>query len=172
MSNTSTQPPGADQLEAIMRDLVICYEQMLTFAKHRRDAIRAADTDRLAACVRQENTLVQQVAEIEKRRISVVRALAESLGSDQREQTTVSWIASRLGDAGGSLRILADHLRATIAKVTEINNVTKQAAETLAKHMRGIIDATARKRSFVTTYKSTGGMAAPIGAGTGLNAVA
>lgn len=161
-----------EQLEGIMRSLVVCYEQILTFAKQRKDAIRSADTNKLGSVIRQENTLVQQVADIEKKRIEVVRVLAESLGSTKREQTTVGWIASRIGSAGESLNILADHLKQTISRVQQLNAVTKQASEMLAKHMQGILQTVAKDRSFVKTYSSAGSMAQPRGASTGLNAVA
>jgi len=155
-----------------MRELVVCYEQILTFAKQRRDAIRAADTSMLGSVIRQENVLVQRVADVEKRRIDTVRHLATELGSTAKEQTTVSWIASHLGDAGAQLRILADHLRQTISKVSTLNAVTKDAAETLAKHMQGIVHSVAKDRSFVKTYSSQGSMAKPSAASAGLNAVA
>lgn len=171
-NNAAVSHESVDQLEEIMRHLLVCYEQILTFAKQRRDSIRSADTARLGSVIRQENTLVQQVADIEKRRIEVVRTIATSLGSTQREQTTVTWIANKLGAAGASLSILADHLKKTIAKVQHLNAVTKEASEMLAKHMQGILQSVARDRSFVKTYSSAGSHSQPIGASTGLNAVA
>jgi len=180
MTATIDVPKLTDQLEAIMRDLLIAYEQLHSFAKHRRDAIRAADAARLAACVRQENTIVQQVAEVEKRRIVVVRDLAAALGSTDREQTTVTWIANKLNALGGggggvdgaNLRILADRLRETITKVSQLNAVTKDAAETLARHMAGIMKAAAQARSYARTYSRAGELADSPGSSGGLNAVA
>lgn len=128
------------ELEALLRDLIVCYEQLYSLTKLTMGAMREADTGKLAACVAQQNELVQRVAEAEKRRIRVVGSLAERLGSPARTQTTVTWIAERVGgETGQRLRVLARALRALLERVRGANASTHAAADMLARHMEGIL---------------------------------
>ena len=149
--------PLVAELEVLMGELVVVYEQIKTMGELRFEAIRCADARRLAACVRQENGLVQRVAELEKRRISVVGRIAEQLGSPRERETTMGWIASRVeGARSASLKTLADRLRALMTEVMKLNAVAKGAAERLAKHMEGLMHEIARGLNHAQVYSSRG----------------
>src|SRR5215210_2643681 len=90
------------ELERLMRDLLGLYELMHALALERRAAMRQADRGRLASTVQRECAAVQGVMEIEKRRITVVGAMAARLGSPLKHQTTMTWIAERLPEPARS----------------------------------------------------------------------
>ena len=158
------------QLEELMGELVVTYEQMKTMGEMRLESIRAADARRLAACVRQENELVQRVAEIEKRRLSVVGGIAGELGSPKKHETTIGWIAGRVDGAKSSaLSSLADRLKRVMGEVTKLNAVAKGAAETLAKHMEGLMHELARGLNHAQVYSRNGRVGATARVVSGLD---
>ncbi len=121
------------------------------------DAIKDADARKLAACVRQENSLVQQVAEVEKKRIRVVGQLAEQLGSPRKHETTMGWLARRVdGPRAAAMERTAERLKALMGEVNQINAVARGAAEHLAKHMEGVMHEIARGMNHAKVYSRSG----------------
>lgn len=149
--------PLIDELEQMLRQLVVHYEQLLSLARMHLDAIRKADVERLSACIGQENAIIQQVAEIEKRRLHVVGDIADILGSPEQTQTTMSWISGKIrGGRGGRLEAMARHLRGVIGEMTGVNQAARGAAETLSKHMDGLMRSVAKELNHAKTYSSRG----------------
>ncbi len=145
--------PLVEELETLMRDLLVRYERLRTLAGERLEAIRRADGGRLAAVIGHENELVQEIAELEKRRIGVVGRFAERVGSPERTQTTMSWLAARVGEpVRGRLLGLARTLRETIEAVRRENGVARVAAEALAQHMAGLMKTVAAHLNHAKTY--------------------
>lgn len=159
--NVESSIPGTDpsvaQLEELMRELIVCYEQLTTLADLRHDAIRGADTDRLSACIAQENEIVQQVAEIEKRRISIVKDFAARLGSPDKTGTTLTWIAERVeGAARDRLHALAERLRTLLEDVSRKNEVIEAAAERISSHIDGLMRTVTQRLNHAQTYGRRG----------------
>lgn len=147
------EDPMVEELETLMRDLLVRYERMRTLAGTRLEAIRQSDGGRLASVIGQENELVQEIAEIEKRRIGVVGRFAERVGSASRTQTTMSELAERVGEpVRGRLLGLARTLRETIHAVRGENRVARVAAEALAQHMSGLMRTVAAHLNHAKTY--------------------
>ena len=100
---------------------------------------------------------MQEIAEIEKRRIGVVGRFAERLGSPARSQTTMRWLAERVEEpARGRLLGLAGSLRATIETVRGENRVARVAAEALSQHMTGLMKTVAAHLNHAKTYGRAG----------------
>lgn len=153
----ASDDPLIEELEGMLRQLIVHYEQLHSLAKLHLEAIRRADVDQLSTCVAQENSIIQKVAEVEKRRLHVVGDIADVLGSPAETQTTMSWIAERVrGDKGGRLAAMARHLREVIGEMTEVNNAARSAADTLAKHMDGLMRSVARELNHAKTYSNRG----------------
>lgn len=149
--------PLVDELEHLLRQLVVHYEQMLSLARMHFEAIRRGKMDELSACIGQENAIIQKVAEVEKRRLHVVGDIADVLGSPDRTQTTMSWIAERIrGERGGRLSAMARHLREVIGEMSEVNEASRGAAEMLAKHMDGLMRSVAKELNHAKIYSSRG----------------
>ncbi|MEM1422777.1 MAG: flagellar protein FlgN [Planctomycetota bacterium] len=151
--------PMTARLEALVADLVTCYERLVSLATSRLDAIRSSDARALALCVREENATVQRVAELERERGDVVSALAQRLGSSAQGSTRITWIARRLkGPEGERIGAMCETLRTLAAKLQSLNEVARQAAEQLATHMTGLLQAVARHLNHAKTYSRTGGV--------------
>lgn len=149
--------PLIDQLETLMHDLIVRYEQLKSLSTMHLDAIKAADARALAGCVRQENELLQQVAETERTRIRVVGQLADHLGAPSQHDTTMGFLASRVrGPRSGALSATADRLRTLMGEVAEINAIARAAAEQLARHMDGLLRELTRPMNHAQVYSAAG----------------
>lgn len=150
------------EVERIMCDLQAQFERLTALAAERLEAMRTADTGRLARCIAEENVAVQAVAEIEKRRITAVGRLAERFGSSERAQTRLSWLAERVGGAiGDRLASRASELKSRIESLTKANEVGRLTASSLSSHMEGLW----RQAVQVLNHAQTYGRMGVVGAG-------
>lgn len=131
--------PAVAELDRVIGDLLAAYACIAALVSERRDAVRHADTARLADCIARESECVQAVADIEKRRIGVVGRLAERLGSAERTQARMAWIAERIEPpAGERLLRRAQDLRGRLEEVRRENEIVHMATTRLATHMEGL----------------------------------
>lgn len=150
-----------EALERLVCDLIECYEGLERVGERRMAAIRGAKARELSASVREENELVQRVAELEKHRVAIVGAYAKRMGSEAKVQTKLSWIAERLeGEAGERIGGLVERLRVTIQRVQGRNEVAQEATVSLAMHMRGLLRKVAEQLNHARTY-GRGGLVEP-----------
>lgn len=144
-------------LERIVSDLGEQYSRLKSLAQARLGAMRRADPAALSACVSQENLAVQEIVEIEKRRVRVVGELAGALGSREGVGTGLLWIAERIdGAVGERLTTKAQNLRDQMEEVRRINEVGAVVAERLARHMEGLWAQVAATLNHSKTYGRMG----------------
>lgn len=149
------------EVERIMCDLQAQFQRLTTLAAERLEAMRNADTRRLARCIADENEAVQAVAEIEKRRITAVGRLAERFGSADKSHTRVSWLAERVGGpVGDRLAARASELKSRIESLTKANEVARLTASTLSSHMEGLWRQAVQVLNHAQTYGRMGVMGA------------
>lgn len=140
-------------LERLVGGLLVCYEELESVGERRMVAIRRARSGEIASCVREENELVQRVAELEKQRVVIAEAYAKRLGSAEGAQTRLSWIAERLGgEEGERVRGQVERLRGVIEGVQRRNAVSVEATTSLAMHMRGLLRKVAERLNHAKTY--------------------
>lgn len=163
MTRPTLQPidlnAASADLDAALRELIGIYQRMLELAERRRDAISKAEPRKLAVCVAEENDLVQQVAEIEKKRMVAATQLASALGLPGKSQTTVTAIAAKLtGEPAARLSRSAAALRDIAERVRRTNEIVKAAAESLASHVEGLMRTVQNQLTKATTYEARGRM--------------
>lgn len=142
--------------ERIACDLLAQFQRLSGLAAQRQEAIKRASPSGIAATIAAENDAVQQLAEIEKRRITVVGRLAERLGAPEKSQTKLSWIAARLGPAGERLARRAAELREAAESLRRVNEVARAATQQLAGHMEGLWRQAAAALNHSKTYGRIG----------------
>lgn len=160
---TNPQPidlhAASTDLDNALRDLIGIYERLLTLTERRREAIDKAEPRKLGVCIAEENELVQQIAEVEKRRMVAASRLAEALELPDKSQTTVRAIAARLsGEPAERLTRSAATLRVIAERVQRANEIVKAAAETLASHVEGLMRTVQSQLTRATTYEARGRM--------------
>lgn len=147
----------AAELERILLQIAERYEALARAANDRREALRRADPRALAACVEAENHAVQALADLERRRMIVVEAIAAGIGSPDRSQTPISRLAPALPEPARSrLLVLSASLRDLMEHVQRLNDSARKAADILAAHMEGLMRHVAAKLNHAQTYNPKG----------------
>ena len=127
-------------LETVLKQLTDRHEQLLGLMRRQREALRQADHAGVTELSRLENTLVQAVGDLEKRRLELVAQITKLIDPAARAPMRMRDLAERLPEpARGRLVVLREQLRARIAQVKEESSVTRRATESLLKHMQGLV---------------------------------
>ena len=128
------------QLEAILVQELAEHDQLLELIQRKRRALRQANHRLVADCCRQENGRVQKIAELEKARLRSVGQLTLLLAPGAAEPLRLGALAQRLSEpVRGRLLVLRQHLRQRIEQVRHDAGIAQRAAETLARHMQGLV---------------------------------
>lgn len=127
-------------LETVLKQLADRHEQLLTLMKRQRECLRLADHHGVSECSRLENTLVQAIGDLEKRRLELVAQLTQALDPNAPQPMRMRDLAQQMPEpARGRLLVLREQLRARIAEVKEQSSVTRRATEALLNHMQGLV---------------------------------
>jgi hypothetical protein len=147
----------AGDVERVLCDLVAQIQRLTALAHERREALRRADAPCLARCIAAENDAVQAVADIEKRRLTVVARLADRLGEPGKAHAKITALGERLGGAiGERLAARARELKDLIDSLKRLNESSRAAAATLAAHMEGLWRQAAQVLNHSKTYGRLG----------------
>ncbi len=153
--------PLAVALEDVLRKLTAEHERLAKTSQRRRQAIARADAEGMAACMTEESDIAGRVAAIEQEREILVQRAIERFGrpadapADWRP--TMSWIALRLDEPDASrLAALAGALRELIERLRTERQAVRDAAESLAGHMRGLIRAVEHRLNHSGAYGRRG----------------
>ncbi|MBC7834009.1 MAG: flagellar export chaperone FlgN [Phycisphaerales bacterium] len=163
-------PEGlAERLEALLTELLVEHEQLLTLSRSQRAAMSRADSAALQACTLAQSEVFQRIAEIEKRRLIVAAGLADRLGlpatlrQDNSVKPTVTWLAGLLPDPFKSrLTALAGRLKELLLVLRREQRAVRDAATALAAHMDGLMKQVGRKLSHAGTYGRSGVVQSPV----------
>lgn len=127
-------------LETVLKQSAERHEQLLTLMKRQRECLRQADHHGVSECSRLENTLVQAIGELEKRRLELVARLTTAVDPSATQPMRMRDLAERLPEpARGRLLVLRGQLRERISAVKEQSSVTRRATEALLNHMQGLV---------------------------------
>jgi len=127
-------------LETTLKQLTDRHEQLLSLMKRQRECLRLADTHGVSECSRLENSLVQAIGDLEKRRQELVAELTRAVDPSAAAPMRMRDLAEHLGEpARGRLLVLREQLRERITAVKEQSSVTRRATEALLNHMQGLV---------------------------------
>ena len=127
-------------LEENLRRQLDAHRQLLECIQRNREAIGRADMQQIRSICDQENTVAQQLGELEKVRLALIGRVTEHLEPDAGQPVSMSRIAEALDEpAAGRLEALAAQLRAMIQEVRQASAVVRTAADALARHMGGLL---------------------------------
>lgn len=127
-------------LETVLKQLAERHEQLLSLMKRQREALRQADHHGVTEYSRLENTMVQAIGDLEKRRLELVAQLTRIVDPSAKVPMRLRDLAERLPEPSRSrLLVLREQLRERIAKVKDESSVTRRATESLLRHMQGLV---------------------------------
>lgn len=163
-ANRASGPMGLDtigaELEALITLLIDRHAGLLSAVKDHRAALSKADAPAIEKCVHRQNDHVQAIAELERRRLSVLTRLAEATGQDQAQASqkpTIAWAAGLLPEPiRGRILALGAALRERLLELSAQTKVVRQAAEAVAVQMEGLFRQVAQRLSHSGTYNPRG----------------
>lgn len=141
MPMLEAMPKQVPVLEAVLKQLADRHEQLLALMQRQREALRQADHRGVSAYSRLENTLVQAIGDLEKRRLELVAELTQAVDVSAQQPMRMAELAQCLPEPARSrLMVLREQLRERIVRVKEESSVTRRATESLLKHMHGLVN--------------------------------
>jgi hypothetical protein len=147
-------------LERILVRQLDGHKRMLGCIERNREAVRHADMDTIKRVCQEQNRLAQQLAELEKSRLTVVGRLTESLQPQAAAPLSLVQIAEAAGaPAGDRLTALAAQLRAAVQEVRQASTVVRTAADALARHMSGLMQTVHSALTRARVYSRRGRLA-------------
>jgi len=150
-------PTKLDLLEKILRAQIEIHHRLLDFIERKREAIRTADLSQIESLCQQENVVAQKLAALEKHRLDLVGQLTMVFQPKAERPLTMTDIAMRLAEPQQSrLTALAAQLREDLTKVKQQSSIVRAAAETLARHMSGIMQSVNSALSKARVYGQRG----------------
>jgi len=150
----------ADELERILRSQLEGEQLLLKCVENKRQAIRTANIQEITAISAGENTIVQRLAELEKRRLEIIGALTAAANPNASQPLTITQIAEGIDDPQRTrLLAIAAQLRDAITQLRRESSILRVAAETLNRHMTGIVQSVQSTLCRARIYGQRGSLA-------------
>jgi hypothetical protein len=148
---------AALMLERLLAAQLEEHQRLRACIDRKREAIRTADIDAVTAICGEENAIIQRVAEVEKRRLELVGRMTQAIQPKAPSPMSMSQLSAALGEAQGvRLQAYADQLKTLISDVKRQSSIVRAAAETLSKHMSGIVQTVHSALSRARVYSRRG----------------
>lgn len=145
------------QLEQVLAESADRHEQLLGLMQQQRGALRSAEAERVTELSRQQNTVVQAISVLEKRRLALAASLTEAIAPDASEPLRLRDLAERLPEpARGRVLVLRQRLRERIGEVKEQSSVARRATESLMNHMQGLVQSLSHATAHGAGYDRPG----------------
>lgn len=152
--------------DILVRDLIRLLNSLLTLhgdlaavMREKIEAMKQADSDRIAALTAQETQLVNRAVEREGFRRQLMRRVLEVLGLDVvgHETVRLSQLAPHLHEPTRSLLLAAaEGLRGRLAEVESLRVTTVLITEHMLHHMREILSVMRSGGEATGVYSPTG----------------
>ncbi len=146
-----------DQLEQILQSQLSGYGRMRTCLNEKREAIAQADMAEIERICREQQRIAQTVTELEKHRLALIGRLTEAMKPQASEPLSISDVAEQADDERKArLLRVRDDLLALVHTVQRESSVVRQAAESLSRHMTGLIQTVQNTLSQAGVYGQRG----------------
>ena len=144
-------------LETVLSQLADRHEQLVSLMQRQREALRIADHRGVGELSRLENSIVQAISELEKKRLGLVADLTGFFVPDAAQPLRMGDLAEHLPEPQrGRVLVLRAQLRDRIIQVKEQSSVSRRATEALMKHMQGLVQTLSQVSSQGAAYSSKG----------------
>jgi hypothetical protein len=143
MASATAYPDAlARDLVRLLTDLAGLHAEMAGHVREKLDAMRKADSERIAAITARELLLAEKVAEREGLRRQITRRIAEALGVQRAEAETmrVGELADRLSEPRRSQLITAaTGLRQRLEELQRLQKTNALVTQAVLKHLSEIM---------------------------------
>ena len=146
-------------LESIMNRAIGLHGELLALLNRKRDAMRYANADMMTELCRLENEKFRDISDLEKQRLAMVARLTLILKPAAKVPMRLSEAAELLPEPQrGRLLVLRKQLYDRMAEVKHQTSIARRAAESLVKHMHGLIQTIGSISTGVSTYSDKGAL--------------
>ena len=146
-----------DAFERLLRGQLEANQQLLACVQRKRQAIRVADIAAISAVCADEHAIIQRLTETEKHRLELVGRVTAALKPKSDKPLTISQIAGELAEPHQTRVVaLAAQLRDAMVELKHQSSVVRSAAETLGRHMSGIVQTVHSALSRARVYGRRG----------------
>ena len=164
MADTPSPPNDLDQYVDVIAKMLSVqidgHERLHALLKTKRDAIRTANFDGLMSVCRDEQMIIQKLTDLERNRLQIVDEVARVIGHRGEKRPTVEIIAAQTdAPRAERLRGVAARLRGLVESVRDESAVLARAAQTLSRHMSGLMQTMQRTLNETGVYERAGRIA-------------
>lgn len=150
----------SEALEQVLRSQLAVHEKLIVCIERKNQAIRMADLTTITNISGEENQHIQQLAGMERARLDLVGRLTQLLASGAKQPLTISQIAEQIPEPQRSrLQVIAAQLREKLHELRRRSAIVRQAAETLNRHMAGIVQTVHTVMNKARVYGQRGRLA-------------
>jgi len=158
--NTPDQTLLAQRLRETLDALADAHESLLDVLRKQREAVRAADSMRLAECARDEGATLARLGELDHSRRELVARLASGVRRDANPLRSVPRAAELAQAVGGpegeELADAARRLREVVLRTQAEARSLRAALRDLSAHARGLMAQVSRRLSHTGAYSRPG----------------
>ena len=140
----------AGPLSAVLEALIAEHEALALAAEAHRAALRSADPAQLAEANTRSGEVLARIASLEDKRRALVAT--RSGATPKLSELCAAWPA----EARERVLTLGEKLRELAMRVREEFAAVRQASQTLAEHLRGVMHQVAASLSHAGTYGPSG----------------
>jgi predicted anti-sigma-YlaC factor YlaD len=149
-----------DALLRTMAEQVKVYRLLRECLERKREGLRTARIDEIHTCCDAERQLIGRIHELERKRAAQAAAISKTIAPTAQGALSATELAQRLDEQRGrALLDLAGQLKSTMKDATAVSKVVAGAAETLGKHLGGIVQTVQGALSRVGVYGKGGRIA-------------
>ena len=147
----------ASSLESVLRELVRVHEELIGLMKRKRLATRQGQSMVMVELCQLENEKVQLVSELEKKRLKFVGKMTLLVAPDAPEPLRMRELVDRLPEPlRGQLLVLRQQLMDRLREAHQQASVARRSAESLVRHVEGLVQTISAMSSGVCTYGERG----------------
>ncbi len=152
----------ADGLEAVMGRAIEAHERLHSLMRRKREAFARADTGRMTELLQLENEQVKAIADLERKRLELVAQMTLVVEPGASEPLRMRELAERCEEPlRGRLLAMRQRLEAKLQEVKAEASVARRAAESLARHVRGLVQTIGAISSGAAAYGRAGRVPEP-----------
>ncbi len=150
---------GFRRLEQLLEDQRRLYQALDALVARQRTAVQRADVADLVAASTQERELVEAIRTLDQKRLELAGAIAAEVGVPKDGGVALSDLIEYSGERRSRLVAIADELRKLVVAVRAASGVVRVAAESLSRHMQGIVQTVEAGFSRAGVYERAGRIA-------------
>lgn len=144
-------------LESTLQQMLALHQELLAIMQRKRDAMRRGNARLMADLCGLENQKVQAISELEKMRLERVAHLTLHIQPNAAEPMRMADLAERLPEPlRGRVLVLRQQLREQMLAVKEQTSIARRAADSLMRHVQGLVQTVTAASGSATTYSRRG----------------